>query len=331
MQEMHLDGLRVDAVASMLYLDYSRDAGDWVPNVHGGRENLEAIEFLREMNRVLHTECPGILTMAEESTSWPMVSRPTWLGGLGFSMKWNMGWMNDTLEYIHKDPIYRRHHHSELTFGLLYAFTENFILPFSHDEVVHMKRSMLDKMPGDDWQRFANLRLLYTYMFTHPGKKLLFMGNEFAHGREWDERQALDWYLLDYPHHRGVQQLVRDLNHLYLAHPGLHYHDFDSEGFEWVDCNDADRSLLSYLRRGGDETLLVVLNFTPMPHEGYRIGVPEAGGYEVVFNSDSEFYGGSNMGNGGVLESAPEPWTGQPHSLVITVPPLAGVVLRKVG
>ena len=329
LEEFHMDGLRVDAVASMLYLDYSREPGDWAPNQYGGNENLEAVAFLRELNRIVHEQHPGALTMAEESTSWPMVSRPTWLGGLGFSMKWNMGWMNDTLQYFHKDPVHRRYHHGLLTFGLVYAFSENFILPLSHDEVVHMKRPMLYKMPGDEWQRFANLRLLYTYMFTHPGKKLLFMGNEFGQGREWDEAAALDWHLLEYPFHRGVQQLVADLNRLYREHAALHRFDFEVQGFEWIDCNDSERSLISYLRRDGHEQFLVALNFTPLPRENYRLGVPGPGEYEVLFNSDSQYYGGSNMGNAGTLAADPIPWMGRDYSVRLTLPPLAGLVLRR--
>ncbi len=327
LEEFHIDGLRVDAVASMLYLDYSREAGEWVPNIYGGRENLEAIDFLREMNQVTHGQQPGTLVVAEESTAWPQVTRPTWLGGLGFSMKWNMGWMHDTLVYMSQDPVYRHYHHDQLTFGLLYAFTENFVLPFSHDEVVHGKRSMLDKMPGDRWQRFANLRALYAYMFTHPGKKLLFMGNDFAHGREWSEALALDWDLLDYPAHRGVQRLVGDLNRLYRETPALHRRDFEAEGFEWIDCHDAAQSTLSYLRTDGTATAVAVVNFTPVPRHDYRIGVPRPGRYREALNSDSAFYGGSDVGNGGAVEAEPVPWMGRPYSLRLTLPPLAGLVL----
>ena len=329
MEEFHIDGLRVDAVASMLYLDYSRNEGEWVPNQYGGNENLEAIQFIRQLNEVTHEKHPGSLIMAEESTSWPMVSRPIYLGGLGYSMKWNMGWMNDTLEYFSKDPIYRHYHHDKLTFSLLYAFTENFILPFSHDEVVHGKGSMLYKMPGDEWQRFANLRLLYTYMFTHPGKKLLFMGCEFGQGNEWNCNSALDWYVLDYPHHQGIKTLVSDLNRLYQNLPPLHRFDFDDQGFEWIDCNDASQSVLSYMRRDGNDVVLVILNFTPQPREAYRIGVPYDGVYEEILNSDSAFYGGSNTGNGHHIETQSLPWMNQAHSIELTLPPLAGVVLRK--
>ncbi|WP_127477696.1 1,4-alpha-glucan branching protein GlgB [Sulfurivermis fontis] len=328
LQEFHIDALRVDAVASMLYLDYSRQPGDWLPNVYGGRENLEAIAFLQELNSVVHEQFPGALTMAEESTAWPMVSRPVSMGGLGFSMKWNMGWMNDTLNYMHKEPVHRAYHHDLLTFGLLYAFSENFILPFSHDEVVHGKRSMLDKMPGDDWQRFANLRLLYTYMYTMPGKKLLFMGNEFGQGREWDDDHALDWYLLERPQHQGVHRLVGDLNRLYREQRALHYYDFEGQGFEWIDCHDARASLLSYVRRAGEELVVVALNFTPVPHHHFRLGVPRPGSYEVVFNSDSGYYGGSNIGSAGPLSSEAIPHMGRQWSVQFPLPPLAGVVLR---
>ncbi|MET0065877.1 MAG: 1,4-alpha-glucan branching protein GlgB [Candidatus Thiodiazotropha sp.] len=332
LEEFHIDGLRVDAVASMLYLDYSREPGDWVPNQYGGRENLEAVDFLRELNSVTHDLHPGTLMVAEESTAWPQVSRPTWLGGLGFSMKWNMGWMHDSLSYMSQDPIYRHYHHDLLTFGLLYAFTENFVLPFSHDEVVHGKGSMLDKMPGDDWQRFANLRLLYTYTFTYPGKKLLFMGCEFAQGREWNDAEQLEWYLQDYPHHQGITTLLTDLNRTYKEHPPLHEVDFEYTGFEWIDCHDSSQSILSYLRkdRAGNE-LLVVMNFTPVPREGYRIGVNRPGVYREVMNSDSEFYGGSNMGNGMPLVSAPIPWMGRDQSIELTLPPLGAILLQRVS
>ncbi len=330
MEEFHIDGLRVDAVASMLYLDYSRQSGDWTPNSYGGNENLEAIDFLRQLNRLTHELHPGTLMLAEESTSWPMVSRPIWLGGLGFSMKWNMGWMNDTLTYMREDPVYRQYHHDMLTFSQLYAFTENFVLPFSHDEVVHGKGSMLYKMPGDEWQRFANLRLLYTYMFTHPGKKLLFMGCEFAQGQEWDSAAQLDWYVLDYPLHQGVRDLVRDLNRLYRDYPALHQHDFDPRGFEWIDCHDSSQSVLTYLRRSDDDFAVVALNFTPVPRKRYRIGVPREGAYVEILNSDSGYYGGSNLGNGGEVHAEPVPWMNRSWSISITLPPLAGVVLKPV-
>jgi len=328
LKEFHIDGLRVDAVASMLYLDYSREGLDWLPNIHGGNENLEAIEFLRELNTVTHGEHPGTVVMAEESTAWPAVTRPTSMGGLGFSMKWNMGWMHDTLVYFSKETVHRSFHHDQLTFGLLYAFTENFILPFSHDEVVHGKSSMLYKMPGDEWQRFANLRLIYTYMFTYPGKKLLFMGCEFGQGDEWDFNNTLDWYVLDYPLHQGVQKLVGDLNKLYRERPELYRHDFEYNGFEWIDCHDSHQSVISFLRKDGDRFLVVAFNFTPVPRVGYRIGVPRAGTYHEIFNSDSEYYHGSNMGNGGVIHSESVPWMGREHSLSLTLPPLAGIVLE---
>jgi len=328
LEEFHIDGMRVDAVASMLYLDYSREEGDWAPNIYGGNENLEAIDFIRQLNELTNTLHPGTMIMAEESTAWPMVSRPVWLGGLGFSMKWNMGWMHDTLEYISKDPIYRHYHHNILTFSQLYAFTENFILPFSHDEVVHGKSSMLHKMPGDEWQRFANLRVLYTYMFTHPGKKLLFMGCEFGQGQEWNHAASLDWYVLDYPFHQGIRALVSDLNRLYSQSSALHYFDFDHQGFEWIDCNDSSQSVLTYLRRSNNETLIIALNFTPTPRYNYRIGVPQAGEYEEVLNSDSVYFGGSNLGNSHTIDADPIPWMNRPFSINVSLPPLAGVVFK---
>ncbi|MFZ2311983.1 MAG: 1,4-alpha-glucan branching protein GlgB [Methylobacter sp.] len=327
LEEFHLDGLRVDAVASMLYLDYSRNDNDWIPNIHGGNENLEAIDFLRELNTITHDQHPGTVMMAEESTSWPQVTRPTWTGGLGFSMKWNMGWMHDTLEYIRQEPVHRKYHHDQLTFGMLYAFSENFCLPFSHDEVVHGKGSLVNKMPGDEWQRFANLRLLYTFMYTYPGKKLLFMGCEFGQGTEWNFNKALDWYVLDYPHHQGVQTLIKDLNHLYKKHPALYQHDFDHHGFEWIDCHDVQQSIISYRRKTEHEDLIIVLNFTPVTREKYRIGVPEAGVYTEIFNSDSNYYDGSNTGNGAAL-SEPTIWMNLPHSISLTLPPLGAVILK---
>lgn len=328
LNNFHLDGLRVDAVASMLYLDYSRKHGEWLPNKYGGRENLDAIDFLRELNIMVHDAFPGALTFAEESTAWPAVSRPTYVGGLGFSMKWNMGWMNDTLGYIRHDPIYRRYHHNQLTFNQLYAYSENFVLPLSHDEVVHGKGSLLGKMPGDAWQKFANLRLLLTYQMTCPGKKLNFMGNEFAQAREWQVNQQLDWNLLDYKLHRGVQLAIHDLNHLYLKTPALHEFDFEQDGFCWVDCNDADQSVISYLRYARDGSFrLIVLNFTPVPRENYRIGVPSRGIYQEVFNSDSTYYGGGNIGNPEQIFSIGEPWLEYQDSVVITLPPLAGIIL----
>ncbi len=333
LEEMHIDGLRVDAVASMLYLDYSRREGEWVPNQYGGRENLVAIDFLRELNVAVHAQCPGILMIAEESTSWPLVSRPTYVGGLGFDIKWNMGWMNDTLRYMAHDPVHRVYHHDLLTFSMLYAFSENFMLPFSHDEMVHGKSSMLNKMPGDEWQRHANLRALYAYQFTHPGKKLLFMGAEFGQGQEWNSAAELDWYVLQYPLHQGMQRLVRDLNHLYTREPALYRHEFDWHGFEWIDCHDSAQSVLSFLRRGNDDELMVVVvNLTPVIRRGYRIGVPRGGSYREVLNTDSVYYGGSNTGNGmGPLPAQAVPWMGRAWSIEITLPPLAVLVLRYEG
>lgn len=331
LEEFHIDGLRVDAVASMLYLDYSREEGQWIPNQYGGRENLEAISFMQHLNSVVHEAHPGCIVAAEESTSYPMVSRPASMGGLGFSMKWNMGWMHDILHYMQEDPIHRQYHHSSLTFGLLYAFTENFILPFSHDEVVHGKGSMLDKMPGDEWQKHANLRLLYTFMFTYPGKKLLFMGSEFAQGTEWNSQSTLDWYVLDYPLHKGMKTLVKDLNHLYRQQPALHQYEFDGRGFQWIECNDDKQSVLSYMRKSDHQTTVVILSFTPVPREFYRLGVPEAGQYKVIFNSDSNFYGGSNYAGDCVFNTQDIEWSGQPHSIELTLPPLAGLVLQKIN
>lgn len=328
LEEFHFDGLRVDAVASMLYLDYSREDGDWLPNIYGGNHNLEAIDFIRQLNEMTHSLHPGSLVMAEESTSWSKVSHPTSDGGLGFSMKWNMGWMNDTLEYMKHDPVHRGYHHNSLTFSQLYAYTENFILPLSHDEVVHGKRSLLYKMPGDEWQQFANLRLLYTYMYTHPGKKLLFMGCEFGQGPEWNESDTLDWYVLDYPQHTGLQKAVADLNALYRDNKALHYYDFDGCGFEWLNCDDDANSVLSYVRRADNEFMLVILNFTPVLRENYRIGVPEDGTYIEVFNSDSTHYNGSNVGNH-TMQSQHMAYNGQPNSIQLRLPPLAGIILRR--
>ena len=327
MEEFHLDGLRVDAVASMLYLDYAREENDWIPNMYGGNENLEAIAFFKELNTVTHEQFPGTVMMAEESTDWPQVTRPVWVGGLGFSMKWNMGWMNDILAYMSVDPIHRRYHHDQLTFGMLYAFTENFALPFSHDEVVHGKGSLLSKMPGDEWQRFANLRLLFTFMFTYSGKKLLFMGCEFGQGTQWNFNQPLDWYVLEYPNHKGIQTLIKELNHFYKTQPALFKQDFVYQGFEWIDCHDVEQSVISYRRKGDNEELIVVLNFTPLVRENYRIGVPEAGTYREVFNSDSALYDGSNVVNGEVV-SEPIPWMNQAQSINLTLPPLAGIILK---
>lgn len=332
LEEMHIDGLRVDAVASMLYLDYSRRPGQWLPNQYGGRENLLAIDFLRELNIAVHEQCPGILMIAEESTSWPQVSRPTYVGGLGFDIKWNMGWMNDTLRYMGHDPIHRKYHHDLLTFSLLYAFTENFMLPFSHDEVVHGKGSMLAKMPGDEWQRHANLRMLYAYQFTHPGKKLMFMGTEFGQGHEWSSAGVLDWHCLNYPLHAGMQRLVKDLNHLYRDSPALYRHEFDWQGFEWVDCHDSQQSVISFLRKGeADEVMLVIVNMTPVPRHGYRVGVPRAGRYREILNSDAACYGGSNLGNSSnAAQSDAVPWMNRQHSVALTLPPLATIILAAV-
>ena len=329
LEEFHIDGLRVDAVASMLYLDYSREDGEWRPNKYGGNENLEAVDFIRKLNEVTHARYPGVVVMAEESTSWPGVSKPTYLGGLGFSMKWNMGWMNDSLEYMSLDSVYRKYHHDKLTFALLYAFSENFILPLSHDEVVHMKKSLIGKMPGDQWQQFANLRLLYLYMFTQPGKKLLFMGGDLAQYDEWNHAESIQWHLLDYPLHQGIQNLVSDLNRLYREQVALHRYDFEAQGFEWVDCHDSSQSVLSYRRKSGDEDVLVLLNFTPVPRENYRIGVHQGGRYQELFNTDADHYGGGNVGNGGFVESDAVAWGGCDCSLSLSLPPLGGIVLKR--
>lgn len=333
LNEFHIDGLRVDAVASMLYLDYSRKAGEWLPNKYGGRENLEVIEFIKQLNMMVGEDFPGVLTIAEESTAWPAVSRPVYAGGLGFSMKWNMGWMNDTLSYMEEDPVHRKYHHDKLTFGQLYAYSENFVLPFSHDEVVHGKKSLLDKMPGDAWQKFANLRLLMSLQTFTPGKKLNFMGNEIGQGREWNVNDSLDWHLLDekyegHQYHRGIQQLCRDLNHLYLRTPAIYELDFESEGFSWIDCHDADQSIISFIRKGHNSFAIIALNFTPVPRENYRIGVPAPGNYKEIFNSDAACYGGSNLGNGAGVAAEPTAWMNQQHSVVLSLPPLAGIVLE---
>ncbi|WP_404325556.1 1,4-alpha-glucan branching protein GlgB [Aerophototrophica crusticola] len=329
MDRFHLDGLRVDAVASMLYLDYSRKAGEWVPNQFGGRENLEAIDVLRRMNELAYGHHPGTMTVAEESTAWPGVSRPTYLGGLGFGFKWNMGWMHDTLNYMSQDPIHRRWHHHNLTFGLLYAFSENFILPLSHDEVVHGKGSLLNKMPGDRWQKFANLRAYYGFMWTHPGKKLLFMGGEFAQEREWSHDRGLDWFLLDLPEHQGLRDLVRDLNILYRDNPALHRLDCEPEGFEWLEGNDAENSVLAFRRTDGEgRSVVTVCNFTPLPRHNYRVGVPAPGRYVERLNTDAAQYGGSNVGNGGAVDAGDIPAHGRPFSLNLTLPPLGTLVLE---
>ena len=333
LDKYHIDGLRVDAVASMLYLDYSRKEGDWVPNEFGGRENLAAIAMVKEFNEQTHLQYPGVLTIAEESTAFGGVSRPTYLGGLGFSLKWNMGWMNDTLRYMRHDPIHRKYHHNELTFSMIYAFTENFCLPFSHDEVVHGKGSLLDQMPGDLWQKFANLRLLYTYMWGHPGKKLLFMGCDFGQWNEWDHDKSLQWHLLQWESHQGLHRMLGDLNRLYQREPALHEVDFEYTGFEWIDCNNWEESVISFLRKGKhpDEVVAVCLNFTPAPRSGYRLGVPKPGWYEEVFNSDSMYYAGSNMGNGTGRMAEAIPWHGRPYSIALTLPPLAGLMLKSRG
>ncbi|AZF11231.1 1,4-alpha-glucan (glycogen) branching enzyme, GH-13-type [Pseudomonas sp. R2-37-08W] len=329
LKHFHVDGLRVDAVASMLYRDYSRKAGEWVPNRHGGRENLEAIDFLRHLNDVVALEAPGALVIAEESTAWPGVSQSTQQGGLGFNYKWNMGWMHDSLHYIQQDPVYRAHHHNELSFGLVYAWSERFILPISHDEVVHGKHSLIDKMPGDRWQKFANLRAYLSFMWMHPGKKLLFMGCEFGQWREWNHDQQLDWYLLQYPEHRGVQKLVGDLNRLYREEPALHEQDDAPQGFQWLIGDDAINSVYAWLRWSKDsKPVLVVANFTPVPREAYAVGVPVAGRWSEVINSDADMYAGSNFGNGGAVQTVDEPRHGQPVSLSLNLPPLGVLILR---
>ena len=329
----HIDALRVDAVASMLYLDYSREADQWIPNVHGGRENLEAIAFLREMNVRTFGDFPGSTTIAEESTAWPQVSRPVDGGGLGFGYKWNMGWMHDTLAYMHEDPVHRRYHHHQMTFGIHYAFSEHFVLPLSHDEVVHGKGSLIGKMPGDRWQKFANLRAYFGFMWTHPGRKLLFMGGEFAQEREWNHDMSLDWHLLADPLHESMQKLVRDLNWVYRDLPALHARDSDPGAFEWLEATDADRSVYAYVRYGndGDAPVLVVCNFTPVVREDYRIGMPLAGKWEEVLNSDAGAYGGSNVGNSGAIWAEDTAWNGRPASAVLKVPPLATVIFKYVG
>jgi 1,4-alpha-glucan branching enzyme len=331
----HVDGLRVDAVASMLYLDYSREHGEWIPNEFGGRENLGAIQFLRALNSDAYGSFPDTQMIAEESTAWPMVSRPTYIGGLGFGMKWDMGWMHDTLDYMSRDPVHRSYHHGRLTFRAIYAFTENFVLPLSHDEVVHGKGSLLGKMPGDDWQKFANLRALYGYMYTQPGKKLLFMGGELAQWREWNHDRELDWHLLEHHHHAGIHAWVRDLNHFYRLEPAAHELDFDPAGFEWLDADDAWNSVLSYVRKSRPQAdgarqdeLLVICNFTPLVRENYRVGVPGVGLWREILNSDAEVYGGSGIGNYGGVESVPVPSHGRPHSLNLRLPPLGVLVLK---
>ncbi len=334
LREYHIDGLRVDAVASMLYLDYLRKPGEWVANRYGGREHLEAVDFLRQLNEAVYAEQPGTLTIAEESTAWPLVSRPTYVGGLGFSMKWNMGWMHDMLEYMHLDPIHRRYHHNNITFSLMYAYSENFVLPLSHDEVVHVKGSMINKMPGDLWQRFANLRAFYGYMWGHPGKKLLFMGGEFGQWREWNFAESLDWHLLEPPsdpHHVQLHDFLRDLNLLYQREPALSILDCDPGGFAWIDCHDSDNSVVSFMRLGEkvDDTLVFVCNFTPVTRHGYRLGVPHAGEYHELINSDATRYGGSGLENKQPMPSAPINWQSCPHSILLTLPPLSTVILKR--
>ncbi len=332
LEEFHVDGLRVDAVASMLYLDYSRREGEWLPNQYGGRENLDAVSFLQEMNATAYRRVPGITTIAEESTAWPGVTRPTHLGGLGFGFKWNMGWMHDSLGYVSREPVYRQYHHHQMTFSLVYAFSENYVLPISHDEVVHGKGSLLRKMPGDRWQQLANLRAYLAFMWAHPGKQLLFMGQEFAQESEWSEARSLDWWLTENPDHGGVQQLVRDLNTVYAESPALWSQDNDPAGFQWIDANDAQNNVFSFLRRGADgELLACVANFSAVPHEGYRIGVPVTGTWQEVLNTDADAYAGSGVGNLGAVEATGESWHGQPASLTLRVPPLGTVWLRHRG
>jgi 1,4-alpha-glucan branching enzyme len=329
----HADGLRVDAVASMLYLDYGRRDGEWVPNRYGGNENLEAISFLRRLNEEIYGTYPHVQIVAEESTAWPMVSRPTYVGGLGFGMKWDMGWMHDTLDYMSKDPIHRKHHHNRLTFRMLYAFQENFVLPLSHDEVVHGKGSLLVKMPGDDWQKFANLRLLLGYMYAQPGKKMLFMGGEFGQWNEWYHETSLDWDLLDYPLHAGLQRWVRELNRLYQNEPALHELDFDSAGFEWIDCSDSQQSTISLIRKGpsAQDLIIVVCNFTPVPRHNYRVGAPRGGFWKETLNSDARDYGGSGQAGLDGAEATPVSFHGMAYSLNLTLPPLAAVYLKSQG
>ena len=333
LDKYHVDALRVDAVASMLYLDYGRRDGEWIRNRHGGRENLEAIAFLRQLNESVYRDFPHVQMIAEESTAWPMVSRPPYVGGLGFGLKWNMGWMHDTLKYFSTDPLYRKYHHGQLTFSIWYAFFENFMLPLSHDEVVHGKGALIGKMPGDEWQQFANLRLLFGYMWAHPGKKLLFMGGEFGQRREWQHEESLEWHVLEFAGHRGVQRWVQDLNRLYREEPALHGLDFSADGFEWIDCHDWEDSVISFVRksRSGDDLILVVCNFTPVPRPNYTVGVPRGGYWREVLNGDAPLYGGSGMGNLGGLEAAPVSAQGRSHSLGLTLPPLAAVFFKSVG
>ncbi|RME99344.1 MAG: 1,4-alpha-glucan branching protein GlgB [Chloroflexi bacterium] len=328
--KFHFDGLRVDAVASMLYLDYSREEGQWVPNEYGGRENLGAISFLRKMNESVHANFPGVLTIAEESTAWPMVSRPTYMGGLGFSLKWNMGWMHDTLNFMSKDPVYRKYHHNDMTFSLLYAFNENFVLPLSHDEVVHGKGSLVNKMAGDEWQKFASLRAYFGFMWGHPGKKLLFMGGDFGQWQEWNFNTGLEWAALQAPNHQGVQNFVKDLNNLYKQEPALFEDDFEWTGFTWIDANDSDNSVFSFIRnaKSSGQFVVVVSNFTPVVRQGYRVGVPRPGFYREILNSDSSHYWGSNVGNAGGVQTDDIPFHGYDHSVSLTLPPLSTLYLK---
>ncbi|GII79396.1 1,4-alpha-glucan branching enzyme GlgB [Sphaerisporangium rufum] len=331
LKEFHIDGLRVDAVASMLYLDYSRRAGEWTPNEYGGRENLDAVEFLKEMNAVVYREAPGIVTIAEESTAWPGVSRPVHLGGLGFGFKWNMGWMHDTLAYLAHEPVFRQYHHHQMTFSLMYAYSENFVLPLSHDEVVHGKGSLLGKMPGDEWQRFSNLRALFAFMWAHPGKQLLFMGSEFGQGSEWSEERGLDWWVLDFEPHRGVQRLVRDLNRVYTETRALFSQDHAPQGFQWIDADDAQGNVFSFARHGDDGSMVAcVANFSGAPHDDYMIGLPAGGRWDEVINTDAYEYQGSGVGNFGGVDATPDPWHGQPFSARLRVPPLGALWLRRV-
>jgi 1,4-alpha-glucan branching enzyme len=333
LDQYHIDGLRLDAVASMLYLDYSREEGEWIPNPYGGRENLEAINFLRKFNEEVYKNYPDVQTIAEESTDWPMVSRPNYVGGLGFGLKWDMGWMHDTLLYMSKDPVFRKYYHNNLTFRMLYAWHENFVLPLSHDEVVHGKGSLLRRMPGDDWQKFANLRLLFGYMYGQPGKKLLFMGGEFGQWDEWYHETSLDWNLLQFDSHAGVQRWVEDLNRLYRREPALHEQDFAPAGFEWIDCNDIDSSVVSFVRKAKnpEDVLLMAANFTPVVRLNYRVGTPRGGFWKEVLNSDSTLYWGSGQGNLGGMEAAPVPCLGRPYSLNLTLPPLGIVFFKPEG
>jgi 1,4-alpha-glucan branching enzyme len=330
LEKYHIDGIRVDAVASMLYLDYGRRSGEWIPNRYGGRENLDAIHFLRTLNEAIYRDHADVQVIAEESTAWPMVSRPTYIGGLGFGLKWNMGWMHDTLRYMKEDPVHRKYHHGELTFSLIYAFHENFVLPLSHDEVVHGKGSLIGKMPGDSWQQFASLRLMYGYMWSHPGKKLLFMGSEFGQRREWQHEESLEWWVLQYPEHGGLMHWVADLNRVYRDEPALHEVDFNPDGFEWIDNCDTQFSTLAFVRKPRDwkNMVLVVCNFTPLPRENHIVGVPLPGFWREVLNSDASCYGGSGMGNLGGVTSHPVPAHGRYHAIRITLPPLAVVYFK---